>query len=131
MTAVKYRAAADEPLTEAYQRMQENQVRHLPVTDGDQLVGILSARECDLLQLVPADVQSGLKVDAAMSKNVYTVEADTPVDVVAREMSRQKYGSALIVEKNETVGVFTTTDALRALSDALTDSLPESTPQID
>jgi acetoin utilization protein AcuB len=54
------------------------------------------------------------------------VAPDEALDVAAREMSKRKWGSALVTDQGKVVGVFTTTDALRALSDALTDSLPES-----
>jgi acetoin utilization protein AcuB len=61
-----------------------------------------------------------------MVTEFYTVEPDEALDVAAREMSKRKYGSALVVTGGKVVGVFSTTDALRALSDSLTDSLPDS-----
>jgi acetoin utilization protein AcuB len=61
-----------------------------------------------------------------MVTEYYTVSPDEALDVAAREMSKRKYGSALVVDRGQVIGVFTTTDALRALSDALTDSLPDS-----
>ena len=130
MTGARFSAEANEELKRAYDRMRENRVGHLPVTADRALVGILSARECALLDFLPQDVADTLKVESAMSRSIYTVEAGTPLDVVAREMSRNKYDSALIVERGAVVGVFTTTDALKALSDALTDSLPEP-PVVD
>ena len=58
-----------------------------------------------------------------MTRHFYSVEPDAAVDVVAREMARHKYHAALVVSHGRALGVFTTTDALRALSDSLTDSL--------
>jgi acetoin utilization protein AcuB len=46
---------------------------------------------------------------------VYCVSPDAPLVEVAREMAEHKYGSAVVVEGPKVVGVFTTTDALRAL----------------
>jgi acetoin utilization protein AcuB len=61
-----------------------------------------------------------------MVTEYYTVGPDEALDVAAREMSKRKWGSALVIDQGKVTGVFTTTDALRALSDSLTDSLPES-----
>jgi acetoin utilization protein AcuB len=47
------------------------------------------------------------------------VRPDTPVDEVAREMADRRYGCAVVIEGGKVVGVFTTTDALRALSELL------------
>jgi predicted transcriptional regulator len=42
-------ARADDSLQESLQRMQAAKIRHLPVVEGDQLIGFLSFR--DLLQM--------------------------------------------------------------------------------
>jgi acetoin utilization protein AcuB len=49
----------------------------------------------------------------------YSVAPDAPLREVAREMSARKCGSAVVVEGEQVVGVFTTTDALTLLADVL------------
>ncbi len=49
----------------------------------------------------------------------YTVSPDAPLRDVARTMAEQKFGSAVVVDGDEVTGVFTTTDALRALAAVL------------
>ncbi len=44
---------ADDPLEDVLATMAENQVRRLPVLDGDRLVGIIS--ESDIAQNAPAE----------------------------------------------------------------------------
>jgi predicted transcriptional regulator len=62
-------------------------------------------------------------VDEAMTDEIYTVDADEALREVAREMAVRKVGSAVVVNhRQQIVGIFTTTDALRALADSLTAS---------
>lgn len=126
MTEAKVFASPSESVLEAYQRMTDRDIRHLPVLAGDDLVGLLFKSDLKLVESLPPAAVQPIDVKSMMVTEYYTVPPDEPIDVAAREMSKRKYGSALVVEDGKVVGVFTTTDALRALSDALTDSLPES-----
>ena len=49
----------------------------------------------------------------------YSVAPDASLREVARTMAERKCGSAIVVEGERVVGVFTTTDALRALATLL------------
>lgn len=55
-------------------------------------------------------------VEEAMTADVYTTTPDAPKRKVVREMAARKVGSAVIMEGGAVVGVFTTIDALEALS---------------
>jgi acetoin utilization protein AcuB len=126
MTEAKSFASPTESVLDAYGRMSERDIRHLPVLAGDRLVGVLFKSDLKLIESLSPDAVRPIEVKSMMVTEYYTVEPDEALDVAAREMSKRKYGSALVVERGKVVGVFTTTDALRALSDALTDSLPDS-----
>jgi CBS domain-containing protein len=55
-----------------------------------------------------------------MKPDVFAVSPDTEVATVVEEMAKEKYGSAVIQEKDEKVaGVFTTVDACRVLAELL------------
>jgi acetoin utilization protein AcuB len=126
MTRAQFFAAPDESVITAYERMLEHDVRHLPVLSSDQLVGVLFKSDLKLVHSLSREVLRPIQVQSVMVTEYYTVAPDEALDVAAREMSRKKWGSALVIDQGKVVGVFTTTDALRALSDSLTDSLPES-----
>jgi len=126
MTRAQFFAAPDESVITAYERMLEHDVRHLPVLRGEQLVGVLFKSDLKLVQALSREVLRPVQVQSVMVTEYYTVAPDEALDVAAREMSKRKWGSALVLDQGKVVGVFTTTDALRALSDSLTDSLPES-----
>lgn len=117
MTKAPHTIGADQPLREAERRMHEFRVRHLPVLAGGRLVGLLSDRDIALVASLPnVDVES-LKVSDAMSQDPYAVTSNAPLDEVAETMARHRYGSAVVVDGGEVKGVFTTTDALRALAE--------------
>jgi CBS domain-containing protein len=116
---------AKTPLAEAEQRMFELGVRHLPVVHDRRLVGILSHRDISLANSL--DKGAGKHaVERAMHPDVFTVGPGAQVHAVATQMADQRVGTAVVVEPNQplkVLGIFTTVDALRALSDL---SRPES-----
>jgi acetoin utilization protein AcuB len=126
MTQAQHFASPEESVLLAYERMREHDVRHLPVLRDGKLLGVLFKSDLKLVESLEPAVVRPIKVESVMVTEYYTVGPDEALDVAAREMSKHKWGSALVTQQGKVVGVFTTTDALRALSDALTDSLPES-----
>jgi CBS domain-containing protein len=50
-----------------------------------------------------------------MSDEPFVVAPDSLLEEVAEAMAKNKHGSALVVERATLVGIFTSTDALRAL----------------
>ena len=126
MTPAPHCIGVDQTLELAAERMAELHVRHMPVRDGGQLVGVLSDRDIALIRAVVADRVGHMTVEEAMTAVPYCVLPDTPVAEVARHMATRKLGCALVVDKNERIeGVFTTTDALELLANVLDDSMPE------
>lgn len=122
MTPSPHTIGADQPLASAAALMQRHAVRHLPVLRGGRLVGLLSERDVQLVAgLVGPDT---VRVEDAMSELPYSVSPDATVAEVAAEMAAHKYGSALVTEHGRVVGIFTTVDALHALTDALSTQAP-------
>ena len=60
-----------------------------------------------------------MPVDEAMTPLPYVVRPDAPLEEVVRQLLKKRIGSALVVEKEKVVGVFTTTDALQVLLELL------------
>jgi len=122
-------ASSEESVLTAHRRMQQESVRQLPVLEKGKLVGVVFQRDLMLTQFLSEKAADGIAVSAVMTTDFYTVGPDEAVDVVAREMCRHKYGATIVAKGDEVIGVFTTIDALRALSDSLTDSLPGGAPE--
>jgi acetoin utilization protein AcuB len=125
MTAISSRKpmisiALDAALTNAIELMQQHGIRHLPVLDRGQLVGILSERDLIESEALESTELSTLSVAEAMTPDPYAVPTSALLADVARKMAEQKYGCAVIVDASGAVlDIFTTSDALRLLGEAL------------
>ncbi|BDG06239.1 CBS domain-containing protein [Anaeromyxobacter oryzae] len=107
---------SDRPLAEAHRVMRERSIRHLPVVDGGRLVGMLSQRDLYLCETLKGVDPASEPVREAMTPEPYVVAPDAALDEVAGTMAQRKLGSAVVVDRGQVVGLFTTVDALRALS---------------
>ena len=110
---------------DALHMMHEHGIRHLPVVDDDELVGIVSERDLHLIESL-ADALIAVPVERVMREHPFVVTSDTALDEVALIMANGKYGSAIIAGHHGVEGIFTTVDACRALSDVLMRSAEET-----
>ncbi|MEH0860998.1 CBS domain-containing protein [Halobacteriovorax sp. DPLXC-1] len=101
-------------LDQAFSIMKENNIRHLPVSDGEQILGIISER--DVMTLYGKDWQEAIRVRDFMNESVLSVYRGDNLGEVAYQLSNNKVGSAIVLDENGKVyGIFTVTDALNAL----------------
>ena len=118
MTSQPHTIGDDQTLASARERMHHWQVRHLPVLHGGHLVGVLSERDIHLAEALPDVDVTRVRVDEAMTADPWTTRATAPLAEVAAMMAERRIGTAIIVDADDPlVGVFTTTDALRALAE--------------
>ena len=103
---------------DAYRRMQTTGCRHLPVVQDGKLIGLVSQRGLYRLEtLVNVDRANDPVIDAMDVP--YAVPPETPLLEACEEMARRKIGSAIVTKNGRVVGIFTTNDALTALSTLL------------
>lgn len=119
MTRAPHTIGRDQTLTAAHHMMREHRIRHLPVLAGGRLVGLLSERDLALIETLHSVDPDMTLAEEAMTQAPYAVASDTPLDEVAATMAEQRYGSAVVMDHDKIVGVFTTTDALQALVELL------------
>jgi len=124
MSLVPFTVGSDQPLAVAHKLMNEHAIRHLPVLDGGQLVGVLTQRDLHLIETLKGVDTREVPVSDAMSPEPYVVGPKATVRKVAAAMAEHKYGCAVVMEKDTVVGVFTTVDALRALNSLLDAGTP-------
>lgn len=115
MTPTPCTVGHDLSLADARDRMEANNIRHLLVTRSGRLVGLLSSRDVTFAQSLTGTKAKKIPVAEAMSDHVYTCSTDAPLDDVAAEMEEHRYGCAVVLDGEFVVGIFTTTDALRAV----------------
>ena len=119
MTVTPHSIGSEQTIAKASSVMNEFKIRHLPVLHGGRLLGILTDRDIKLIESF-RDVNSAkVTVEEAMTEQPYTVDPETPLDQVVQTMADKKYGSAVIVQNQKVVGIFTTIDACHALAELL------------
>jgi acetoin utilization protein AcuB len=107
---------AGETLSAARRLMSERKIRHLPVVSGGLLVGVLSDRDLQFVEtLHTLDFETAHVADAMSHEPAHAAPGDS-LAAVAKRMAESKVGSILVVDAGRVVGLFTTIDALRALS---------------
>lgn len=119
MTAGAHTIDVELTLAEARQRMFQLNARHLPVVDNQELVGILSERDIAIVESLLGATDE-VHIRQAMTPRPFTCGPDAHLHAVAAEMALHKYGAAIIVDPDHpghVLGMFTTTDALRALAE--------------
>ena len=108
---------------EARQLMLEKRIRHLLVTDGPKLVGIVTDRDIRLNLPSPATSLSmweinyllaRMTVGSVMSKNVVTIGSGAEVREAAQLLLDHRIGALPVVDQGRLVGIITETDLLRA-----------------
>jgi CBS domain-containing protein len=123
MTPFPYSVDADAPLDDAVEFMRKHKIRHLPVTEKGALKSIVTDRDIKLVlgpDFAYTDARDA-KVRDAMVEDCYTVDVATPLAAVVRHMADHRVGSALVTRRGKLAGLFTSTDACRALADYLED----------
>jgi acetoin utilization protein AcuB len=119
MTADFIQVRPDTPVRGAHALMRSSNMRDLVVMDGDRLAGVICQLDLYLIQsLTDADPESAV-VEEAMTSHPYVVAPDVSLEQVARTMWTERYGSAVVVQDDRVVGIFTIADSLRALSQVL------------
>ncbi|MBL8955789.1 MAG: CBS domain-containing protein [Myxococcaceae bacterium] len=123
MTTSPHSIGVDQSLKHAHVLMREHHIRHLPVLDGGKLVGMLTDRDLRFIETFKDVDPTLVKVEEAMSSEVYSVSPEAQLDEVVREMAQHKYGSAVVMQNQKVVGIFTTVDVCKAFAELLTTRL--------
>ena len=119
MTPAPHTIGAAETLATARALMRRHHIRHLPVLEAGQLVGILSERDLLLIAGLPGMELERVAVAEAMTPDPRCISPDSSLEWVVAEMAQARLGSIIVVDDERVVGIFTTIDALRALGELL------------
>ena len=123
MTPNPITVSPDLSVTEAMQKMRQNNVHRFPVVDRQgKLVGIITYR--DLLHASPSSATSlsmweisyllsQIKVKEVMTRNVITVGEDTTLEEAAGLMVDNEIGSLPVIHNDKIVGIITESDLFR------------------
>lgn len=124
MSAPVTSLSQDASLLDAVLTFRRTQFRHLPIVDGETLVGILSER--DVQRVAPSmlaritqeeynDIFQNTPIKRVMTPDPLTVTPATPLREAAGLMNGNKVGCLPVVEGGRLVGILTVIDVLGVL----------------
>jgi acetoin utilization protein AcuB len=117
-------------IAEAWDLMRELDVRHLPVVDGEALVGMVSDRDLgnlDVARLLLEEGADGLRrrlslpVVQIMSSDVIAAEPDSDMSEIITMLLDYKVGAVPVIAPGtrQIVGIVSYIDVLRAVGETL------------
>jgi acetoin utilization protein AcuB len=130
MTANPVTVTPQTTVAEAWDLMREMDVRHLPVVDGEALVGMLSDRDIGNLEVTRLLSEEGadalrrrltLPVVQIMTPDVVAVEPDTELSEIISALLEHKVGAlpVILAGTRQVVGIVSYIDVLRAVEDTI------------
>ena len=115
MTTEPCAVDGDLTLRDARRRMSLNRIRHLLVTKHNRLAGVLSERDIAVAESLPGVNLDKTPVSVAAREEPFMCPPEASVAEVAEAMEARRIGCVVVATPEEVLGIFTTTDALRAL----------------
>lgn len=110
-----------QSLAKAQALMHNHRLRHLPVVEHGDLVGVVTER--DLIRAL-GELQAApeqIPVSQVMVEDVVTVTADTPAADAIHKLNRGKLGCLPVVLGQRVVGILTVTELLNYAEQAADD----------
>jgi predicted transcriptional regulator len=123
-------------LAEARTLMQDNRIHHIPVVEGDQLVGlitltnVLAATDSFLRDDTSRIHANEIGIKDAMVTDVATVDINASLRHAALFLEKHKIGCLPVLDDEKLVGIITDTDFV-AVAINLLEQLEESEPFTD
>ena len=123
MTAFPYSVQIDAPVREAEELMNSHNIHHIPVKDGESLVGIISWREIEQLKACNRD--EAFLVKDAYRPDPFTVGLNLEANRVLDGMIKKRVDAVLITKNEKLVGIFTLSDVCQKFKEYLEEKFPE------
>ena len=113
-----------DDLTKAEILFKKHQIRHIPVVNGNVIIGMLSYT--DLLRISFADamededdvdttVYNMFTVEQVMAKKLVSISPETTIKEAAQILSSREFHALPVCEGDLLVGIITTTDLIKYL----------------
>jgi acetoin utilization protein AcuB len=131
----------EESVDHAQTLMAQNGIRHLPVLEGQRLVGIISDRDVFGVAVqqrratgsMPAGksyfLVPGVRVEEVMTPDPIVIAPGTHIEEAARLFISRKIGCLPVVDHGRVIGIITETDVLAVVTEIL--GLLQSSSRID
>jgi len=114
-----------DDLTKAETLFKKHHIRHIPVVNGNRIVGMLSLTDLlrisfadavdDEAQEVDVTVYNMFTVEQVMARNLVKVSPETSIREVAQILATKEFHALPVVMDELLVGIVTTTDLIKYL----------------
>lgn len=127
MTTNLIKLDLSDDLMKAEKLFKKHHIRHLPVVNGNKILGMLSYT--DILRISYADaidddetsvdvtVYNMFSIEQVMARDLVTVSPDTTIKEVAEILGKREFHALPVVEGDLLVGIVSTTDLIKYLID--------------
>jgi len=114
-----------QSLKEVSEIIETKHIRHVPVTSGDEIIGMLSKTDLNKISFIntidgdelTSSIYDYLTIEQVMTKNIATVQVNDIIYDVANLLSRSDFHAVPVLEEEKLVGIVTSTDLIKYLVD--------------
>ncbi|UUF15619.1 MULTISPECIES: CBS domain-containing protein [Flavobacterium] len=122
MTKTVVTVNQNDDLRKVVEKLKSNSIRHIPVVNGKEVVGIISRTDVNRLTFGALfDGQEGvdeaildmLTIPQVMTSKPKTLSSDTIIKDVASTFVKEEFHALPVVDNGELKGIVTTTDVIK------------------
>jgi CBS domain-containing protein len=110
-----YSLTSDDTVFAALEMMKEKTVRSIVVIEDDQLLGIVSERDCALKVLLPSKSAKEVKLDKVMTKQVVTVGVNDTLERCMHEMASKNIRHLPVMDHGKVIGMVSIGDIVKEI----------------
>lgn len=121
MTPFPHSIDVNQPIADAMAMMEEHGFHHLPVTEENQLVGVLSERDIRFLDspFSSASLNDELYVKDVYTSRAFVVDIHDSLEDVLQIMAEKHLGSTLVTKNGKLAGILTQIDVYRKFAELI------------
>ncbi len=123
MTSQVLSVTKETPLHEVERLMKKKHIRHMPVIQGKNIIGIVSLTDLERLSFAASfgeesdedevTVMSLLSLDQVMIRKPFSLQKNATVGDATQVLIRMDFHALPILDGEELIGIVTTTDLLK------------------
>ncbi len=114
-----------QTIKEVNEMLHNKSIHHVPVVSGKEVIGMLTSTDLQKISFVNSADEGEittamwdvLNIEQVMTKHVETAQQDDTIYDVAKTLSTSDFHALPVMDKNEIVGIVTSTDLLKYLVD--------------
>ena len=133
MTPFPYHIEATATLAAAQALMEQHNIRHLPVFENGDIIGVVSERDLERAHIPghPLREETELVIGDLCTHRPYFVDVADPLHSVLQAMAEKRLGSVLVLKEGELAGLFSAVDACHLLAELLLEQFAPTPPGTD